>query len=505
MAVHELREEHGYARVSDIAQHLKITKGSVSSAMKQLKERGYVQEDHNRFLELTEIGLRVVQETEASRMVFQKFLSDVLGMDADDAEIDACKVEHLISPEARGRLVWFFELGAVGRRGSTAFSSVLQEAGGGLEKGRSGLLRNTGIVQGQVSALFQPRLRSTDTGPVSGPDFFLTGIESPMSQFLKKQFLPLGLVLAAVVGTTYPAAGLTVARWPTQYVAVFIIFLCSGLMLRTDEIRAALSAWSGTLWGSISILLITPVIGATIAFQLPLDRPFQMGLALFCCMPTTLSSGLALTNQARGNAALALMLTVATNFIGIFTVPLVLSQLLGHLGQVELSAADLLRKLCLMILVPLVLGKGLRRLVEEWADRRRAGLTMFSSAALITVPWMKFSESSETLANAAVGGLLVLIVSGLLIHLLYLALNDVACRLLRLPLAERKATVLLASQKTLPVAMTVLAFLPDSVASPQTRGLLAIPCITFHLGQIFIDAFLATRWGNQTSAAPHPA
>ena len=67
-----------------------------------------------------------------------------------------------------------------------------------------------------------------------------------------------------------------------------------------------------------------------------------------------------------------------------------------------------------------------------------------------------------------------------------------------LPLAERKATVLLTSQKTLPVAMTVLAFLPDSVASPETRGLLAIPCITFHFGQIFFDAFLATRWGNRT-------
>ena len=107
MAVHQLREEHGYARVSDIAQHLKITKGSVSSAMKQLKERGYVQEDHNRFLELTETGLRVVQETEASRQVFQKFLSEVLGMDAYEAEIDACKVEHLISSQARGRLVSF--------------------------------------------------------------------------------------------------------------------------------------------------------------------------------------------------------------------------------------------------------------------------------------------------------------------------------------------------------------------------------------------------------------
>lgn len=107
MAVHELRERHGYARVSDIAQHLKITKGSVSSAMKHLKERSYVREDHNKFLELTGKGLKVVWETEATRLVVQKFLSDALGMDEDDAEIDACKVEHLISSEARARLVWF--------------------------------------------------------------------------------------------------------------------------------------------------------------------------------------------------------------------------------------------------------------------------------------------------------------------------------------------------------------------------------------------------------------
>ena len=33
MAVHELRQEYGYARVSDIAKHLRITKGSVSTAM----------------------------------------------------------------------------------------------------------------------------------------------------------------------------------------------------------------------------------------------------------------------------------------------------------------------------------------------------------------------------------------------------------------------------------------------------------------------------------------
>jgi Mn-dependent DtxR family transcriptional regulator len=131
MSVHELRELHGYARVSDIAKHLKITKGSVSSAMKHLKERGYIQEDHNRFLELTAKGLRVVWETEATRLVVKKFLHDGLGMDEDDAEIDACKVEHLVSSEARGRLVGFlrflFSNEAVSASFLAAFRGALAE------------------------------------------------------------------------------------------------------------------------------------------------------------------------------------------------------------------------------------------------------------------------------------------------------------------------------------------------------------------------------------------
>jgi DtxR family transcriptional regulator, Mn-dependent transcriptional regulator len=133
MAVHELRQRHGYARVSDIAQHLKITKGSVSSAAKHLKERGYIQEDHNRFLELTDRGLQVVWETEATRLTVKKFLSDALGMDDDDADIDACKVEHLVSSEARGRLVGFLRFLFSGDPVAAAFLAAFRKALAGAD------------------------------------------------------------------------------------------------------------------------------------------------------------------------------------------------------------------------------------------------------------------------------------------------------------------------------------------------------------------------------------
>lgn len=314
-----------------------------------------------------------------------------------------------------------------------------------------------------------------------------------LASFLKRQFLPVGLIAAALVGLLFPEPGQYMATLPTQHVAISVIFICSGLLLRTQEIRAALLAWPATLWGSLSILFLTPFIGAFIAFQVPLDPPFQLGLALFCCMPTTLSSGIALTGQARGNVALALLLTVLTNLAGIFTVPFVLANLLDIMGHLELSAWELLVQLCLSVLLPLLVGKSLRHFIAAWVDRHRNEVGLASNVALISVPWMKFSQSSEPLARIALPELFAIVGVGLSIHFLYLVFNGIAARALRFASEERRAVVLVASEKTLPVALTVLAFLP---VPAQLKGLVAIPCVTSHLGQIFLDAVVATHWRN---------
>jgi sodium/bile acid cotransporter 7 len=311
--------------------------------------------------------------------------------------------------------------------------------------------------------------------------------------FLKKHFLPIGLVSVALLGLGFPDPGIYMAGLPTQYVAVGIIFICSGMLLRTREVRTALSAWKATSWGCFSVLFLTPLIAILLIFHLPLDPEFQVGLALFCCMPTTLSSGIALTTQARGNMALALLLTVLTNTLGIFTVPFVLERLLEATGKIELSGSELFLDLCLSILLPLAFGRLLQQFLGEWIGHNRARITMISNLALISVPWMKFSQSADKLAHTATASLALVVLAGVLIHLLYLAINDGASRVLRLPIELRKALVILASQKSLPVAMTVLAFLP---VPAETKGLIAIPCVTSHLSQIFLDAFLATRWGH---------
>ena len=104
------------------------------------------------------------------------------------------------------------------------------------------------------------------------------------------------------------------------------------------------------------------------------------------------------------------------------------------------------------------------------------------------------SASADHFSSAAPGSFFAVFGIGAVVHLVYLAINyAVASSVLRLPTAERKAVVIVASQKTIPVAMTVLELLPDAVGA---KGLVAIPCILSHLVQILIDGVVVARWAN---------
>lgn len=108
-AIHGLLMDHGYARVTDIAKRLNITRGSCSISLKALKKRGLVIEDENRFLQLSEEGERLAQLVEKNDQIIEGFLRDVLGVKPEQAEIDACKLEHLLSRDSSMRLAGFLQ------------------------------------------------------------------------------------------------------------------------------------------------------------------------------------------------------------------------------------------------------------------------------------------------------------------------------------------------------------------------------------------------------------
>jgi DtxR family transcriptional regulator, Mn-dependent transcriptional regulator len=84
-------------RVKDIAKHLKVTRPSVVGMMKHLVEHDLVL--HNRYagVKLTKEGRYIAKEMLRRHRIIRRFLEDVLGLDAEIAEEDACNMEHALS------------------------------------------------------------------------------------------------------------------------------------------------------------------------------------------------------------------------------------------------------------------------------------------------------------------------------------------------------------------------------------------------------------------------
>jgi DtxR family Mn-dependent transcriptional regulator len=89
LTIHKLKENRGFARVTDIAKDLDLTKGSVSTMLNNLKKKGLIQEeDECKFVVLTELGHEEVHRILSSRTLLFYFLRDFVGVDEETANYD---------------------------------------------------------------------------------------------------------------------------------------------------------------------------------------------------------------------------------------------------------------------------------------------------------------------------------------------------------------------------------------------------------------------------------
>lgn len=108
-AIYDLSlESGGSVRSVDIANELGFSKASVTRATKNLKEMGYIEQERYGEITLTEKG-RVYGERVLSRhRVLRGFLIDVLGVDQETANDEACELEHCISQDTMDKwTAWY--------------------------------------------------------------------------------------------------------------------------------------------------------------------------------------------------------------------------------------------------------------------------------------------------------------------------------------------------------------------------------------------------------------
>ena len=104
-----LHRKTGFVRSIDVASELGYSKPSISRAVGILKSDGYITVEPNGQLILTDKGLAKAEQVYGRHVMLREFLRDTLGVSEENAEADACRIEHILSEETYSKLKSFIE------------------------------------------------------------------------------------------------------------------------------------------------------------------------------------------------------------------------------------------------------------------------------------------------------------------------------------------------------------------------------------------------------------
>jgi DtxR family Mn-dependent transcriptional regulator len=107
-AIWDLQKNKGYIKVKDIADKLEVTRPSVSEMIKKLSENEYIIYEKYGGIIFTGRGKKLAQEIKKRHNLFVEFLK-IIGVSEENAQQDACKLEHDVSPETITCLLEFVE------------------------------------------------------------------------------------------------------------------------------------------------------------------------------------------------------------------------------------------------------------------------------------------------------------------------------------------------------------------------------------------------------------
>ncbi|MFG1432938.1 bile acid:sodium symporter family protein [Xanthobacter sp. V2C-8] len=306
----------------------------------------------------------------------------------------------------------------------------------------------------------------------------------------------LSLVIVVVLALLWPAPGVTggplhadkAANW-----GIAIVFFLYGISLPTKKLIQSATRWKLHLLVQIATFVVFPLV---VVLAMPLLRSIfpedvTTGFFFLAALPSTVSSSVAMTSLARGNVPVAIFNASVSSLIGVFVTPLLMAWYLHSTGE-GLALADVILKLVIIVIVPLVIGQLLRPPLLKVVEKHRVIVKVADRAVILAIVYNAFCDSvAAGLWSDRSPALLVEIAVGsaLLFAGVYL-LMLLVCRIAGFDRADTVAVTFCGSKKSLatglPMATVMFSTLPQ-------MSLIITPIMIYHFLQLIIVSFLAGR------------
>ena len=332
-------------------------------------------------------------------------------------------------------------------------------------------------------------------------------IASSFSTLLRRLALDpftIGLMGMVLLASLLPASGqAAVVLGDVTTVAIGLLFFLHGAKLSREALVAGLTHWRLHLLVLACTFVMFPLMGLAIQplALMVLTPELTMGILFLCVLPSTVQSSIAFTALARGNVAAAVCSASASNFLGIFLTPVLVSAfvLQGAPGAAGGSGLAQVWKIVEQLLLPFIAGQLLRPWIGAFIDRHKPVLRYVDQGSILLVVYTAFSESvTEGLWQHISGATLAALI-GLSCLMLAIALGLAAWTSRRLGFSKEDeiTIVFCGSKKSLAsgVPMAKVLFAPSAL------GMIILPLMLFHQIQLMVCAVLAQRWARREERA----
>ena len=105
--IYKLQKESKVVRVKDLSAIMGVKAPTVVGILSSLKAKGYVRQEPYGYLTLTDEGDKMASHLVEKEVSIRDFLLEVLGLEEEEAELNACAMEHGISPKCLERFLAF--------------------------------------------------------------------------------------------------------------------------------------------------------------------------------------------------------------------------------------------------------------------------------------------------------------------------------------------------------------------------------------------------------------
>ena len=289
------------------------------------------------------------------------------------------------------------------------------------------------------------------------------------------------LTLVDPGGFTAPL-GRWLGRARANEACLAIIFVMSGLDMGLGHFREALRDWRGVALSMAFTFVVAPLLAWGMSFASS-SPGIALGMMILGVVSTTQASGIVMAGAAGGRTAHALLISVLSNALCVFTIPTQLSWMLaGAAPDIRLPWAPMMLKLAGLILLPLVVGMAIRRAFRLGPGSFPVKPSVVSRLMILTIILVGLCAGRESIlgGGARVGEAFVLTLA---LHLLLAGLLWATLRWLRWGPGQRESVFYMGIQKTLAQAI----WLQATYFAPH--GLALVVCLLYHVTQLVVDSW----------------